>query len=277
MSPRTALMALAVAMVAAVPSAALGHPGVEDRVHRIDHQIAHHPRDARLYLRRGELFAEDSRFEEAKRDFDKAEQLAPKLSEVHYYRGAMHLDAGEHAEAETELSRFLEGTPDHMKARFLRAEARAKQSKHRAAADDYSAGLAQMAKPTPKPYFERAQSLVALGPKYYAEALEGLDKGCDSLGSPIVLVELAVDIESRRGDHAAALQRLERLPAKLINSPHWLKRRGDLLRDADRHWESIAVYVIALGRISHLPDARRQSPAMAKLAHELRRALASSV
>jgi predicted Zn-dependent protease len=170
------------------------------------------------------------------------------------------------------LTRFLADEPNHGKARFLRARARAAQGKHRAAADDYTAAIAE-GTPRPELYFERARSVLALGPGSEDEALRGLDEGCDRLGTPVVLVELAITIEAERGNHAAAVTRLDALPDTLATSPAWLKRRADLLRGAGRPVESSVVYVIALWRITELQAARRNTPAMKRLEAEVRAAL----
>lgn len=267
------IVSIAATSVLAGSPIAAAHPDVDDRVARADHRIAHHPRDPHAYLRRGELRIEAGDHDAAEADFRRAHRLDPDLPEVHYYRGLLWLEADDPARAEEALGTFLAARPEHARARLLRARARIELSMTREAVEDISEGLRLLDAPTPEPYVLRARLLASMSPPQLAEAVRGLDEGIERLRAPVALVQLSIDLQIERAEIVDALARLERLPARSRQTPHWHKQRGDLLRRADRDTEAAWAYFTGLVKWSELAPHRRQVPAMARLELELERGL----
>ena len=95
----TLLISVLVAMSAAWVG---GWPHDPDqRIRELNKEIAQQPDDARLYLRRGELYRQRSDMSLALSDYDRAAQLDPDLSDVDFARALVHLDT----EQQTQRSR----------------------------------------------------------------------------------------------------------------------------------------------------------------------------
>jgi len=251
---------------------AWAHPGVHERVDEVTREIAAHPDDAALYLQRAELLITHGAFAEARRDVRKARALAPS-AEADLVEGMLEVEARRPTQAITALSRFLEERPDHAKGRVLRARAYVALGNPAAAVTDLDHAIAHAPTPRPELYVRRARLLTQMGQPDVA--LHGLDAAIATHGPLVVLVELAIEIETARSRHDAALAYLGRLPPKLRHSPLWQKRAGDLHLAAGRADEARLAYETALDALSKMPAARRRAPALAELDAELRAALAS--
>src|SRR5437764_1158485 len=68
-------------------SPAHAHGDLQPRIEALTAQIQGHPRDATLFLQRGELHRLDADAAAALADYDRAERLDPRLAAVHFWRG----------------------------------------------------------------------------------------------------------------------------------------------------------------------------------------------
>ncbi|MGB3618143.1 MAG: tetratricopeptide repeat protein, partial [Catalinimonas sp.] len=84
---------------------------------------------------------QDEYYDVAMQDFDAVLKLAPKDTAALFYRGDISLTLERGREAITFLDRLLEQEPAHHPALVRRASARALQSDHAGAIEDYSAAL----------------------------------------------------------------------------------------------------------------------------------------
>lgn len=260
------------AVVVALAPAARAHEGVDEQIAEVSRRIAREPRNAELYLLRGELHRVHRDWAKALADYGRAERLDPRLAAVDFARGRALCEAGRFAEASRALDRFLAREPAHADALVTRARARVALGRNEAAAEDYTRAIAALERPEPDYYIERARALSALG---RAEAaLRGLDEGIAALGPLVTLELLAVDLELEAGRTEAALSRLDRLASRSARKESWLARRGEVLERAGRAREAREAYAAALAAVEALPEHARRARATAALAARLRAALA---
>lgn len=106
--------------------------------------------------------------------------------------------------------------------------------------------------------------------------LRGIDEAIARLGPLVILIEFAIDIETGRGRHDAALARFASLPEALAGRPDWLARRGDVLHAAGRVHEASTAYADALAAIEGLSVKRRTVKVTVALEARLRRLLAGN-
>ncbi|HEX8169919.1 MAG TPA: tetratricopeptide repeat protein [Thermoanaerobaculia bacterium] len=226
------------------------HEGLHEQIAAMTKRIAAEPRNASLYLQRGELHRLHHEWKLAEADYEKAARLDASLDLVHFARGRMLLESGHAAAALRSLDRFLAAHPEHSDAHLTRARALAQLG--RDAAADYDAAIAHAAHPSPDLYAERARTLASRGRT--DDALRGLDQALASLG-PIASLQLqAIDLELQAKRYDAALARLDTLTPP---SPLHLARRGDILLQAGRTAEAQAVYRNALVAIAAMPERQR--------------------
>lgn len=213
------------------------HPAIEEQIGDLEARIARVPRDATLYLRRGELLRIEGDARGARADYRRARRLAPGLAVVDLCLGILYLEQEKPRRALSSLDRFLAARPDDSEGLATRARALERLGKHLRAAEDFGRALARphgARLPEPDLYLERARALLAAGPGRLEEALRALDEGIERLG-PIVSLEIyAMELETRAGRFEAALQRLDLVAAQASRRDPWEARRREILEAAAR-------------------------------------------
>ncbi len=239
---------------------AFGHEAIERQIADLDARLAAHPRDASLYLARGELHRLHADWDAAARDYRRAREIDPGLDAVDLCVGRLHLDAGRPTRAIESLDRFLRKRPDLPEARVLRARALVRLGKNLEAAPEFTRAIAAYrtrGTPDPDLFLERARALAESPRPRIEDALGGLDEGLDLLGPVVGLGLYAIDLESRLGRFDAALARLDRLAAASPRKESYLVRRGEILEAASRRDEARRAYEDALAAIALLSAERR--------------------
>lgn len=250
------------------------HDGLHEQIAEVTALLSRDPKNAALYLKRGELHRLHRDWGRAAADYDRAARLQPALAVVDFARGRMLFEAGRPRPAQAALDRFLSQHPDHVEALVTRARVLISLGQRAAAARDLSQAIAHS--PQPELFVERAQTLAAEGDVYVSEALRGLDEGVARHGPLVTLQLYAIDLELRRRCYDAALARLETVAAVSPRKETWLARRGEILALAGRASEARAAFAAALAAVESLPSDRRRTRAVAELEARVRAALVGS-
>jgi len=248
------------------------HEGLHEQIAAITAKIKRDPKNASLYLQRGELHRLHRDWMRAAADYDRAERLQPGLQIVDLARGKMLFDSGKLQRAKLTLDRFLSRQPAHYEGLITRARVLVKLGARTDAAKDFTRALSLASIPEPELYLERA-NVVAVGVAQLPDALSGLDEGINKLGPLVTLQLVAIDLELRRKNYDGALVRLEQITAQSQRKEAWLVRRGEILKLAGRDAEARAAFNAALTAIESLPPAHRQSRSVSALELRARSAL----
>jgi tetratricopeptide (TPR) repeat protein len=270
---RISLLCLFVCL-ALLPSFARAHEGLHEQIVAITAKIKREPRNASLYLQRGELHRLHRDWTRAAADYDRAARLRPDLKIVDLARGKMLFESGSFRRARLTLDRFLTHQPGHYEGLITRARVLARIELRREAIEDFTRALANPAVPDPDLYIERAQ-VTAGDEQLIDEALNGLEEGIKRLGPLVTLQLTAIDLELRRHNYEAALARLDAVTSQSERKETWLVRRGEILKLAGRQEEARLAFNAALVAIESLPPERRQSRAITTLQLRARSALRS--
>ena len=257
------------------PPAASGHADLLALIDIVTKKIESDPKNAALYLKRGELYRVHADWKMAESDFDRVAQLDPKLDAVDFCRGKLCFESGQNERARALLDKYLAGQPDHVDALMTRARLLLKLGERKAAANDFTQAIAKASDPMAEYFLERAQAQADDGE--LEAAVRGLDEGLKRLG-PLVGLELyAIDLELAHKDFDGALKRLETISARSERKEKWLARRGEILVLAGRRDEAKISFVAALAAIESLPPRLRQTPAMLDLKKRVNGALAAGI
>jgi tetratricopeptide (TPR) repeat protein len=260
-----------------VPSSAGAHGAIHEQIAAVTDEINRNPTSAGLYAKRGELHSDHGDWDAALRDFDHAGRLDSSLSIVDLGRGKALFQAGHVASAKEALDRYLVRQPHHTDALVLRARVLAQLGHLAGSATDYTRAigyLAQLGRPNPDYYFERASVTAAQGRARIPAALRGLDEGMVVLGPLVTLQHYAIELELTAGRTEAALTRLDSLARQQSNRPEaFLARRGQILEQAGRSAEARAAYEQAVAAIDALSPNHRRTRAILELASAVRGAL----
>jgi predicted Zn-dependent protease len=253
-------------------SSAHAHEGLHEQIVAITAKIKRDPKNAALYLQRGELQRLHRDWTRAAADYDRAARLQPELQIVEFVRGKMFFESGRLQRARVTLDRFLGEQPGHVEGLVTRARVLATLGAARNAIKDFDHALA--VSPDPELYLERAR-VAARNANSVDEALNGLDEGIKRLGPLVTLQLAAIDLELRRQNYDAALARLDIVTSQSERKETWLVRRGEILTLAGRSEEARATFQNALAAIESLPPARRQARSVTALELRIRSALES--
>ena len=258
--------------LALMASFARAHEGLHEQIVAITAKIKRDPKNAALYLQRGELHRLHRDWARASADYNRASRIQPSLTIVDLGRGKMLLESRRFQQAKFVLDRFLRQQPHHIEGLVTRGRVLARIGARLEAANDFTEALTLAPTPEPELYLERAQVLAG-DKRYIQEALRGLNEGIKQLG-PLVTLELAaIDLELRGNNYDAALTRLDVITAQSERKETWLVRRGEILKAAGRHDESRKAFNAAIVAIESLPPERRQSRAITALQLRARSAL----
>src|SRR5262249_42877252 len=140
--PRRARLTGPVFRVAVVVFALVGvasthaHPEIEEALARIDDAIKAEPKNAALFLQRGELNAGHNDLIAADRDFRQAALFSPTLPRLDSARGSLALTKGQLPEARAFLDRAVQANPADAEALVIRAKVLAELGDHPAALAD---------------------------------------------------------------------------------------------------------------------------------------------
>ena len=261
--------ALVMACALIAPAGARAHGDLHAQIDAATRAIALHPRDARLYHKRGELHRAHGDYPTALADYARAQRIDPSLNVVHLSWGRALLEAGEPSAALVELNAFLARQPEHEEGRLLRARARARSGQRAAAERDFAAVVQRSGDPTPDLVLERAANLRGAGDA--PAALAAIEAGLSRLGPLIVLDEAALAIELELAQYEAALRRLGRLIERAPRKETWLARKAIVLERAGQPTAAAQARAQALQAIAQLPRFQRDVPAMQALARSLQR------
>ena len=240
------------------PEAAIAHGDLHEQILKLNRAIAASPRDATLYLQRGELHRAHHSPRDARADYDRALELDPSLDAARLARARLLVEIGQAAKAGPDLDAFLARHPGNIDATLVRARARRATGDVRGAVTDYDTALA--AAPDPDHGLERARLLAATGADAdRRRAVAGLDALMLALG-PIVTLELeAVTLLAAGGDYDAALARVDQAIARTPQAIGWLVRRADVLKQAGRTADARQAYHDARDALDTLSPSRRQT------------------
>lgn len=256
-----------------LPAAAAAEFDLRQQLIDLTEQIRKQPRDAELYLNRGDLYRAQQNWDAAQADYDYAWALNPKLPVIDFARGRMFLEANWPLSARLALDRFLAKQSNHVEALVLRARALTRLEDRLAAARDFTRAIELTPESRPDLYIERAQALAAAGESHVTDALRGLDEGIKKLGPLVTLQSSAIDIEVAARHYDSALARLEVATSASPRKETWLARKGEILQQAGRNDQARAAFAAALEAIDALPPGRRNVPAMLELQNRLRQQL----
>src|SRR5258705_1703565 len=98
----------------ALPNRLHAHGDLHLQIMQVTEQLAKDPRNAELYLKRGELHRSHQAWDEAQADYDRAISLDPGLTVIDFTRGRMFLEAGWLNSAKVSLDRFLRQHTNHV-------------------------------------------------------------------------------------------------------------------------------------------------------------------
>lgn len=251
------------------------HGEVSDRIERLAREIAGHPHQISLRLKRADLLLRHGDSEAARADLLAVEQINPGAPGLEVAWTELFLMRGDALRAlpHAERAAHTAVTREARQAQRLRATALDALGRHARARDAWTLAIAAEGPLDPDLYAARAASGRALGPDQVASVLRGIDEGLAVLGPLPQLLAPAIELELERGEIDAALERVDRLYSTSPRRETHLLRRGEILLLAGREQEARCDLLAAKTALAGLSPVRRRSAAVEDLSRRVERLL----
>lgn len=198
------------------------------RMHVLDHKIEDYPKDPTLYIRRGRIFQETKRWDEALFAFAKALQIDPTFYKAFYWQGNVFLRKGDYEQAEKALQKYLNQKPDSPAGHSAIAKVYTKLDDNLKAADHLDLAIKNDNNPPPQVYLERAQVLFKVHPIPDGRIYKGLNEAIKKHGSISTYLELLINLNINTKNYLQAIIWIDKLPANLNRTPRWLIKKAEL-------------------------------------------------
>jgi tetratricopeptide (TPR) repeat protein len=257
-----------------ITASAAANGGQHEQIEQLTAVLKDKPNDARLWLKRGELYRAHHEYAHALADYAQAELLDPGLEVIYLSRGRVMYESARFPDAYRALTQFLQMAPGHAEALFLRARTRIELGQRHAAELDFAEALANSENPAPELYLERAANLAQAGK--VSAALAVLEQGMARLGALAPLEDAAINIELRARRFAPALSRIDKMLTRSERKEQLLARKAQILEASGDKVAARKVRKEAISAIEGLPEITRKLDATQKLHQELSTALASA-
>ncbi len=253
---------------------ASAHGALHQQLVDVSSQLAEHPDDFDLLLRRGELYRLHESWADSRADFEKARTLRPDELEPVFRLGRLELDAENATGAVHWLEKTLERKPHHIEAALLMGRAQAKLGKTEAAVEHFTTAIHWSRQPRPEWFLERSKAILAGGKsnpdrEALKRATASLDEGLELVGPVPSLQLAAIELDLRAGYVDVALKRLDSIRTSSERKESWWFRRGIILEEAGRPREALQAFEATLAAIESLPDRQQRTLAMVQLRKDL--------
>jgi tetratricopeptide (TPR) repeat protein len=248
----------------------LAHGNVHERIHGLDHEIAHHPKDVVLLIKRGRLLLDEGHADDARDDFIKAYKLAPKRIDALYHLAQAQLMLKQPDAALESAKQFLQqATNDAARVRglVLTGDILSASGKPLDAAEAYLKAVNLSQEINPDYVLYAANAFHAAGKT--DKALEVLNDGIVRLGSLHTLNDRALELEMEQKLYEPALRRIDRMLATHQRVPFLLYKKGVILKALVRTSEAKQTLASALKEIEEMPESRKHTQAIEDLKNGL--------
>ncbi|HYE37533.1 tetratricopeptide repeat protein [Methylocaldum sp.] len=238
----------------------LAHGNVHERIHQLDHEIAHHPKDVTRLIKRGQLLLDEGHADDALDDFVKARKLAPKRIEVLYHLARAQLLLNQQNAALESAGKFLrQVTNDAARVRghVLTGDILSASGKPFDAGEAYLRAISVSQELEPDHVLYAANAFHTAGNTDKAIAV--LNDGIARLGPLHALNERALTLEMEQKQYDSALRRVDQMLATRQRVPFLLYEKGKILKAQARTDESRQTFTAALKEIDGLPESRRHT------------------
>ncbi|MEL6591504.1 MAG: hypothetical protein AAFQ68_15550 [Bacteroidota bacterium] len=237
-----------------IQSVLLAHGSIHELIIKISKQIELEPRNAKLYLQRGEYYRIDQDFDPAYADFCFAERLDSSLNtQVSFHLAQLFSEHSYPQSAMIYINQHLAAEPQNVRAYIIRAGINKQLGQDSLAVADFEQALGYAKEPRPFHYLEIAQATLRTDSTDYEGARYWIAKGEERLGFNIALRAYAIEIDRIEGDWDAAIAKVDDIISRLPRHEKWLLARAQLLEQANRIPEAITYYQKTIEAIEVLP------------------------
>jgi tetratricopeptide (TPR) repeat protein len=240
---------MAVALIAASITPAMGHGEIHLLISKLDKEITSNPSDTDKRLERAILLCQHGSHDKALADLKEVEKLAPKRPERHYVAARVYMDQEKWELAKSALDQHISALPRQSDSYFLRSQVHLKRGKSGEAVADVNQAI-KLHSPAPLNYYLHLIQIQE-GRGQVDQAIAACDQARQSLGDlpNIMMMQARLLREEGRIEEASRIyaQIREKTPSltfgmSLEEAKMWVKSNPQkalgLLIQAESVWNS---------------------------------------
>lgn len=262
-----------IALLILPAASAVAHGPIHESIKRVTKKIKQEPKNASLYIERGQYYQVDENFDLALNDFLTARALDPEIKMIDYHCGKLFAEHKYPATAKRFADRFLGYNQEHVAGLMLRASIYVQLKQDSLAIIDYEKGINNTNTPKPEYFIDISKAFIAADSTNFKSALQWLEKGEEYLGFNITLKSYAYDLAMDRKQHAKAVEIVDTVLPKLNRKETWLYKKGMALESGNNHRIAKEVYQETISNIRNLPRRFQKTKMMLELEAKTQMAL----
>lgn len=249
------------------------HGPIHESIKRVTKKIKKDPKNASLYIERGQYYQIDENFDQAYNDFLTAKSLDPDIKELDYHCGKLFSQNGYPVTAERFTNNFLSYNSKHVGGLMLRASIYVQMGKDSLAIIDYEEAIRNTTTPQPEYFVDISKACIAADSTDFNSALKWLEKGEEYLGFNIVLMSYSYDLAKDVKEFEKAATIVDKVLPKLNRKESWLYKKAVVLEMAKDNENARNIYQETIKQIKNLPVRLQKTKMMLELEANTRMAL----
>ncbi len=247
------------------PFSLFAHGDLHKQITQISERIKKEPDNANLYLKRGQLYAQHSEPQKAKKDLQKARLLNPSLLITDLLLSKAYFKNKQLNEGLKYVNIYLKSHPNEADGLILRANIYQQLKKEPAAKKDLELAFSNLKDPNPGHYISIADASLRADKCNFEEALEWLEKGQQQFGFDIVLQEKTAEILVTNHQYDRAIIVVDEILTQFPRKEKWLFKKGTIYEKSHQKEAALSNYNAALETLQNLPQRIQRTKKMKEL------------
>jgi len=251
----------------------LAHGPVHESIKRVTKKIKKDPKNAALYMERGQYYQVDENFDLALNDFFTARTLDPEIRKIDYLCGKLFAEHKYPTTAKRYADKFLGYNPNHVAGLMLRAAIYVQLGEDSLAINDYEKGIKHTKTPKPEYFVDISKAFIAADSTNFKPAIEWLEKGEEYLGFNIILKSYAYNLAKEMKQFKKAVEITDKVLPNMNRKESWLFKKAVVLELDNDTQNAKNVYQETINHIKKLPVRFQKTKMMLELEANTRLAL----
>ena len=248
------------------------HGDLDLQIERISKRIEKEPHNAKLYIKRGQLYAKHKEPKEAKQDYLYARNLDAKLLITDLLLAQLLVDNNKADVALSYVNLFLETHANHSIALITRAKIYQQMRQSDLCQKDLESAMAYLPEPNPSHFIAISEAVLLTDDSNISEALSWLKKGEKKFGFDIVLKSKEVDLYVQSKQYENAILTIDKIMEHFQRKEKWLFQKAIIYEKGGEIDLAKIHYDATLEAINQLPKRIQMTAKIIELeAYSLKR------
>lgn len=231
----------------------LAHGDLDIQIERVSKRIEKEADNAKLYVKRGQLYAQHNEPEKSKQDYFHARNLDDNLLITDLLLAQLFADNHESEVALSYINLFLKNHSNYSRALITRAKIYQQLLQPDLCQRDLENAMTNLTEPNPSHFISIAEAVLLTDESNISEALNWLKKGEESFGFDIVLKSKEVEFYLQSKEYENAILTVDEIMEHFPRKEKWLFQKASIYEKSGEVDLAKFNYVATLEAINQLP------------------------